>query len=1404
MQLTLALHQTDQISKMSNYKVKNPLLNPQIHQNQLYLHPGKSRTQNHTQNHHHQNDHNHHHYRYNDHHHIATIHEKSQDLTLMSKSAKTYTRTATVNIDTTTTLTQTTKNNDNNHSDINNTTIRRNYNYHNNNNKQHQYKSICLIVTLNLILLQVACHLEILQHANAVSNITSPPTMIKQPGHEQLFQVAQVSGDESDHPFMLECEAHGLPEPRYWWTKNGVRFDYVVYDRRISQKPKLGTLIFTKPDNLDEGLYQCFAENEYGISMSNAVFLRRAELSNFPEERPREYTVEEGDPLSIDCSPPSGYPKPMIFWMTMAYNGALHSINSSRLTVDPEGKLHFSNVTKADQLDNAQYACSATSHYRTEYKVGRKTKLYVQPRSTGVINHHAPEAQYLSPPTVQALRGQKLFLHCIYGGTPLPDVVWKKKGGSLEGNRFSYQNFAKTLVIIKVDDQDEGTYECTASNGHGSQLSHAITVSVASAPYWIRAPNNTNAAQDESVQFECLAEGKPKPNLEWLLNGQPLTSQKRSSLRIDGNTLYIDSVKKSDMGVYQCNASNIHGYAFRDYYLNVLDLPPIVLDPPLKVALAVHGSTFTLRCRVFGAPKPKIKWRRDNVELSGGRYKVLDNGDLQIDFVMPNDQGVYQCKAANKFDEVTVEGELHVKARTTILTRPESIELSAGKMAVLRCNAESDPSLNQEVQWLFNGKKIDLESDPRIIQSRDNSLSITKTKELDSGNYTCLAKTQLDSDSASATLTVQDVPNPPKITNLECDSFAATLTWASTGDRRAPILNYDIQQNTTAKTDVWEVAFHNVPASDPRFTLALNPWLNYTFRVIARNKVGQSLPSEPSSTCLSEKAVPNANPTDVRGRGTTPNNLVISWTAMDRKYHNAPGFFYKIYYKRHDLADAQYQTQIINDWKESKLVLLNQPTYVPYKIKVEAHNSLGQSSMAPDEVIGYSGQDIPTQEPKNFRLIKLISPSRGHFSWDPIPLDSIRGKFTGYKLQSWVSGDDRDFRMQEIMLGNTTGAEVDILKPFANNTVQVLAANELFTGPPSAPITVQTPEGTPDAVPSLIATPMGSNALYLIWKRPEKINGILIGYEIYYEEVVGTELKERIRRKPSIDDPSETRTKISGLKAKSKYRVTIAAKTRVGEGAPYFIEATTNPIGDIVPDEPGFLWTKLPEEEGSFGIRVTWVPNYRHNKPGSMFFVQYRKEGRSQWERTPDEPNLDTINIKGLDLSSIYEVRVVAKDGHYTTASKVDEVATNGYIYRSPDPLGDPAWFIGLLCALILLMIIFCLVCFVKQNRGGKYLVHEKEIALGSGHLDDYEDGFDEYKGSLAAQHAAATKPLRGSIPGSPIGGRGIDDESDDDSLTDSEGDRSKFEEDGSFIGQYGVKRKQSTNMNPTGVATFV
>ena len=84
-----------------------------------------------------------------------------------------------------------------------------------------------------------------------------------------------------------------------------------------------------------------------------------------------------------------------------------------------------------------------------------------------------------------------------------------------------------------------------------------------------------------------------------------------------------------------------------------------------------------------------------------------------------------------------------------------------GDTATFRCNAVYDSDLRLKIKWLKDRELIDFETEPRFVQSSDQSLTITKTTELDSGTYTCLAESELDKAEASATLIVQDVPNPP-------------------------------------------------------------------------------------------------------------------------------------------------------------------------------------------------------------------------------------------------------------------------------------------------------------------------------------------------------------------------------------------------------------------------------------------------------------------------------------------------------------------------------------------------------------------------------------------------------------------------------------------------------------------
>lgn len=81
--------------------------------------------------------------------------------------------------------------------------------------------------------------------------------------------------------------------------------------------------------------------------------------------------------------------------------------------------------------------------------------------------------------------------------------------------------------------------------------------------------------------------------------------------------------------------------------------------------------------------------------------------------------------------------------------------MEARTQATFRCHAVADPSLPLEILWLINDQAIDFDAEPRFIKSSDYSLTISKTNELDSGTYTCVAKTPLDEVKASATLIVQ-------------------------------------------------------------------------------------------------------------------------------------------------------------------------------------------------------------------------------------------------------------------------------------------------------------------------------------------------------------------------------------------------------------------------------------------------------------------------------------------------------------------------------------------------------------------------------------------------------------------------------------------------------------------------
>lgn len=124
----------------------------------------------------------------------------------------------------------------------------------------------------NLLLLAMIMSIAI---PAALGVVSSPPRMLRQSPPELYFQM-HIDGN-SQRSVVLECEAEGEPQPSYYWLKNNRPFDVAQFENeQIQQQPGRGTLVIQRPRLQHEGIYQCFAQNEHGVSVSNRVLLKHA------------------------------------------------------------------------------------------------------------------------------------------------------------------------------------------------------------------------------------------------------------------------------------------------------------------------------------------------------------------------------------------------------------------------------------------------------------------------------------------------------------------------------------------------------------------------------------------------------------------------------------------------------------------------------------------------------------------------------------------------------------------------------------------------------------------------------------------------------------------------------------------------------------------------------------------------------------------------------------------------------------------------------------------------------------------------------------------------------------------------------------------------------------------------
>uniref|UniRef100_A0A8C4ID10 Neural cell adhesion molecule L1 n=1 Tax=Dicentrarchus labrax TaxID=13489 RepID=A0A8C4ID10_DICLA len=1164
----------------------------------------------------------------------------------------------------------------------------------------------------------------------AIHKLKQPPTIVKQSVKDYIV-------DPRDN-IIIECEAKGNPVPTFSWRRNG-KFFNIGKDPRVTMRKRSGTLEIGfrsggRPEDY-EGEYQCFATNDLGVALSNKILLRVSKAPLWPKEVLEPVMVTEGSPLVLPCNPPPGLPPPYTFWM----NSMVPIPQDKRVSMGLNGDLYFSNVLAKDA--HTDYSCNA--RFPFTHTIQQKNPFTLRVQTSRKVAESTPN--FLSPSgsesTKMVLRDEKLLLECIAAGLPTPTVKWFKKGGDLPARKVKFENYNKTLKIINVSEEDAGEYVCMANNHLGS-IRHSIFVQVKAAPYWLDKPTNLVLAPDENGRLVCRANGNPKPNIQWLINGQPVESSPPNPSRQElGDTIIFRSVQMGSSAVYQCNASNQHGYLLANAFVSVLDMPPRMLGPKNQLIKVIENNRTFLDCPFFGSPLPELRWFKNGQGsgLDGGQYRVYINGTLEIKRARAEDEGTYTCLANSILGSAENQVRLEVKEPTRIVRAPEHQSAIRGSTARFNCKVKSDPTLPITVTWTKDDKPLNMG-----WRKDEESLTIPNVNEGDEGTYSCTVKSEIDQDSASARLTVLEEaslnpsvsnrPDPP--IDLDLSDPAARsirLTWIPGNDHRSPVTQFLVQfEENRWEPGRWQ-NLSTYPGDLNSVILQLAPFVNYQFRVIAINSVGQSKPSRPSLRYKTSGAAPDAIPKGLRGWGSKKDNMEISWEPLLDLERNGPNLRYNVWWRRKELEEEWNNVTTM----ESKYVVQNTETYVPYEIKIQAMNEFGPGPES-NVVTGYSGEDKPTDAPTDLQMSK-VDDTTAHIHWKPVDLNSVQGEFKEYRvrlLYYWresslvpglvVSKEKKTKGFYSTVAG-PSGILSDLV-PYSKYKMFMVVANNRFEGPPSNTVEFTTKEGVPDAPRFFRINRRSFDTIHLQWDKPLEPNGILIAYQLKYHTVFT-----------------------------HKYKLTLTFRLKAFLWCLYLL-MICSPVRAVS------VFVKVNVHVISHcTVEILYVSLWDENRLSDALAVTHHG---------PEKHSL-------FPLFSLFSCPTLCLCVSPAYIDQVD-IATQG-------------WFIGLMCAIALIILILLIVCFIKRSRGGKYPVRDKkDLPLDPVDQKDQDGSFDYHSDE-------DNKPLQGSQTSLD----GNVKESDDSLVDYGEGGDGQFNEDGSFIGQYTVKKdKDETEGNESSEAT--
>ncbi|XP_052430180.1 vascular endothelial growth factor receptor kdr-like [Carassius gibelio] len=265
------------------------------------------------------------------------------------------------------------------------------------------------------------------------------------------------------NPDLTECNTYTDPLPVGEVTEsyNGYPHNLIKDVRNkvelLKSKNKTVSILMVETANVS-GIYFCTAKNELGNRTMRIPF------SVYNQTQPFEIspsTAVAGDDVTLTCSG-TRYLYDRLHW----YGSRGHIVPKGQTTLQIKPysislSIKLPNVSRSQILG---YECRALN-INSKKEVNTTSLLTINERKRPTLMQNLTNQDVNSSST--------LTLACFAEGVPEPDIKWyKDKTPVTEGPGITLKD--GVLIIERVKKDDEGTYECHASNDRGEAKTSAV------------------------------------------------------------------------------------------------------------------------------------------------------------------------------------------------------------------------------------------------------------------------------------------------------------------------------------------------------------------------------------------------------------------------------------------------------------------------------------------------------------------------------------------------------------------------------------------------------------------------------------------------------------------------------------------------------------------------------------------------------------------------------------------------------------------------------------------------------------------------------------------------------------------------------------------------------------------